>query len=528
MALLLAVSSCGSHAPAHQRMSSEELYEKGSSFLRSSEQPDSAFFYFSILADRLNPEMDRDESLLCAAALNVMGYLYFHHYGNIPYAFDALIMSKQLAEKFGDKALYAKACLNLAIANNICMDLGFAKKGNKPYVVNMTESFDKATETGNWVTILNSFANMSAEVKPDSTPPEFEERIRRFGKMQIPDSIGATEFYNNRYRTSVMIMDRDFTGALNFLHSQLNELGEVFDAPRVRAQLYYEIANVQNALERPDSAEIYLNRALAIAKNGNHFYDQTIIYKALHDLSLQNGDTAAAGYLLTKYYAMRDSVTVNNNLMTTDKMEQVSHIKYQNRDYAFRMAKQKRYLLVAMFFVALAIIAIPLIVQLIAKNRKLRESHSKLYERFKEKLETDENGAPAQTKRNDFIDHDTAARLGCKVEAIMAESEEVFSMDFSLDRLAELADSKPRVLSYVINGYLGNNFYNMLNERRVKEACRRLEDDANYGHLTIEGISRSLGYKSRTTLINVFKKTVGMTPSEYQRIARQRKETTGN
>lgn len=70
------------------------------------------------------------------------------------------------------------------------------------------------------------------------------------------------------------------------------------------------------------------------------------------------------------------------------------------------------------------------------------------------------------------------------------------------------------------------SFYELLNEYRVREACRRLSDEEHYGHLTIEAISISLGYKSRTTLLNAFKKQTGLTPTEYQRISRKQAKDT--
>lgn len=42
----------------------------------------------------------------------------------------------------------------------------------------------------------------------------------------------------------------------------------------------------------------------------------------------------------------------------------------------------------------------------------------------------------------------------------------------------------------------------------------------NYGNYTIKGIAESVGFKSPTTFINVFKKAVGLTPSMYQNMAK--------
>jgi AraC-like DNA-binding protein len=49
-----------------------------------------------------------------------------------------------------------------------------------------------------------------------------------------------------------------------------------------------------------------------------------------------------------------------------------------------------------------------------------------------------------------------------------------------------------------------------------------MNDIENYGNYTIEAISASLGFKSRTTFVNSFKRETGLTPSEFQLLARDK------
>ena len=65
----------------------------------------------------------------------------------------------------------------------------------------------------------------------------------------------------------------------------------------------------------------------------------------------------------------------------------------------------------------------------------------------------------------------------------------------------------------------------MVGRYRIKEACRRINDTKNFGHLTLETISEGVGFKSRSTFINAFKRQVGLTPSEYIKMAAEDKET---
>jgi AraC-like DNA-binding protein len=76
-------------------------------------------------------------------------------------------------------------------------------------------------------------------------------------------------------------------------------------------------------------------------------------------------------------------------------------------------------------------------------------------------------------------------------------------------------------VSQVINEQMGKNFNALLNEYRIQEACRRFNDIANYGNYTIEAIGNSVGYNSRSTFITQFKSVTGLTPSEFQKMAKE-------
>ncbi len=81
-----------------------------------------------------------------------------------------------------------------------------------------------------------------------------------------------------------------------------------------------------------------------------------------------------------------------------------------------------------------------------------------------------------------------------------------------------------RYVSQVINESTNKNFNTLLNEYRIREACKRLTDFDTYGQMTNETIAEGLGYKSRSHFIRTFKKMTGLTPSQYQKIAREEQQ----
>lgn len=121
------------------------------------------------------------------------------------------------------------------------------------------------------------------------------------------------------------------------------------------------------------------------------------------------------------------------------------------------------------------------------------------------------------------LDEGVKRELQQRIGKIMDDIEVISLPNFSLQQLAEKTESNSRYVSQVINECYGCNFKALLNDRRVKEACRRMSDKEHYGNLTIDAIATSVGFRSRSNFLNVFKKIIGLSPSEFQRYSKEQK-----
>lgn len=63
------------------------------------------------------------------------------------------------------------------------------------------------------------------------------------------------------------------------------------------------------------------------------------------------------------------------------------------------------------------------------------------------------------------------------------------------------------------------NVPSFINEYRVREACRRIADDAGFRNLTFAAIGESVGFSSQVSFNRAFKKATGMPPSVYHKMA---------
>jgi len=125
--------------------------------------------------------------------------------------------------------------------------------------------------------------------------------------------------------------------------------------------------------------------------------------------------------------------------------------------------------------------------------------------------------------QNSTLGDNDKAELTNRILKVFENGEEIFESNFDMNRLADLVGSTYKNVSQTVNEQLGKNFNQVLNEYRIKEACRRLNDQKTYGNYTIEAIGESVGYGSRSTFVTQFKTLTGLTPSEFQNQARNKK-----
>lgn len=86
--------------------------------------------------------------------------------------------------------------------------------------------------------------------------------------------------------------------------------------------------------------------------------------------------------------------------------------------------------------------------------------------------------------------------------------------ELKIGMLAETLDTKPHVLSTVINTKLGKSFNEFVNHYRIEEFIARSKDPSFSNH-SIIGIAYDVGYNSKSSFYTAFKKHTGLTPTEF-------------
>jgi putative ABC transport system permease protein len=114
-----------------------------------------------------------------------------------------------------------------------------------------------------------------------------------------------------------------------------------------------------------------------------------------------------------------------------------------------------------------------------------------------------------------ITDRSDAREKGRRLKEAVAANRLYEDPELTLTTLAAKLAIHPHDLSRMINMGLEKNFSDFINEFRVRDIARKMQDPA-YDQLTLLGIAYESGFNSKTTFNRVFKEMTGKTPAEYK------------
>ena len=100
---------------------------------------------------------------------------------------------------------------------------------------------------------------------------------------------------------------------------------------------------------------------------------------------------------------------------------------------------------------------------------------------------------------------------------LLMEEERLFrEPELSILDVSQQLKTPRHHVTQVLNENLGKNFYTFINEYRIEDAKKRLEDPKN-DNLTVLAIGYDSGFNSKSSFNTLFKKYVGVTPSAFRK-----------
>jgi len=135
--------------------------------------------------------------------------------------------------------------------------------------------------------------------------------------------------------------------------------------------------------------------------------------------------------------------------------------------------------------------------------------------------ERPENSAVKEKYARQSLSDENQRDILEKLKIIMGDKKPYLKDNISIKDLSCELDIPSHHLSIVINNKLGKNFYNFINGYRVEDAKNILQDPLS-AEVSIISIAYKVGFNSKSTFNTVFKKTTGLTPTQFREESRKR------
>jgi AraC-like DNA-binding protein len=114
------------------------------------------------------------------------------------------------------------------------------------------------------------------------------------------------------------------------------------------------------------------------------------------------------------------------------------------------------------------------------------------------------------------ITNEDGARMVDQLKDLMLNKKPYLNPDLNIKDLSEEFNIHHKFLSQIINSQFGQNYYDFVNYYRIEEA-KEIITKNNDEKMTILEILYEAGFNSKSAFNNAFKKSTGITPSEFKR-----------
>lgn len=522
---------------------------------------DSAMQCYSVIVNRLT-----DDPKVRCKAHDGMAEVYFFEYFDYPKALSHLKKAQKLERQGGfiQPLTYSLLQTFYQYINNNVHD---------PHIDSLVidygiKAFDASLDDKELIPAGVTFLNTTSSAIEMGRVSELADVASRYTHLHhaTDDSLHliATDLYNaglaiERKQWSVAI-DR-----LNLMLAHIPNGQTSYDKPRIRFMVLSNMANIYEKTGDNTRLKDILEQLEQLSREHNIKEGLLLIYEQLAKFYQKTGDRNRFMDYSLKRTELKDSLIGYQQAMQLSKAEFESELSDMELQLAQLNHRHQMMLVTSILCGIIALLVLGLGYFIHRRNRQLSARNQALYdknqqliaankhermtrEQLEELLEQtrrEQAEALAAVSQQELVDNDDTEepdepkgepvkykdsrlteldknRLQGLIQKVLDTPDVICDPDFTVMQLAALIGARQREVSQVIGERYGANFNIVVNDHRVKEACRRIQDEPRFLQNTIEAMAGEVGIRSRNTFTQAFKRVTGMNPSEYIRRARTR------
>ena len=517
------------------KVSTEDLMRRGQDYLQNKGWVDSAMVCYSIVANRVqNNNLESKDKYQIARALNNLGYIYATYYYDFQKAYENLNKSMELSKLYGFDNNLAYSYLNMASIFDSRNRL-FANDALSTEALDNTKlAFDFAVKAKEWNVAVTSIYNMLEMIHNKADFELITPDLTRFKNLQLTDSVEMWQCTRMFCKATEAFQAGQYQQALNYYEKMLGEAQEIMtNRQQCIIKAMQQKAAVLAVMRHYEEAISCLREVEHIALDNGMQSELIDNYRAMAQVYDAMGNRQMAEQLDYKFLKARDEFIQKSHAEMVEKSRFLDEMRRVNDQVAQIQAKHERAHQLLLMMTLIAVIILIAMVLLVRSNIKQRNYIRHLYEKNVQLLDVkvtaeqpashsidkQEDSAP---KYQSQLDQESKDRLFERIKDVMNDIAIICKPDFSLQQLAIQVGSNYKYVSQVVNESYGKSFKQVLNEQRVREACRILNDPNQSAHLTIEAIAANLGFNSRSNFTVTFKRITGISPSDFMKMAKEK------
>lgn len=520
--------------------------------------PDTALVYYMVVCNRMNDKLPDKDKRQCALAYLRKGNVFYIK-GNYADALSAYFSGLRIYTDCKTKQETGRFYNNIA---NIYCVFGDYAKGLGYY----KKSYEFCHKYGDKNTAYKILANMTKVNIIKGNTSSARKYYKMSEKVKNPADKGNcyTSIFNLGF---ILMSEKNYHEAINTYNELLDYAVENKMSPRYLCSAYEQLYKNYMSIGDRDSTLKYMRlcESTAVKHGILHVYLEVLVKYADYYDSI--GNYKAASRYRARYQHEKDSIFDTHELENVKNEQLLYEMNKYDKYIASLNEREKervltisaqRYTIAAVSVVTLVVGLLLLVVyrqkkridksynNLFVVNRNFVNNQEIMRQRLNDAVSRlKESEAEAEQLRGRLaaydaddvvkdagvseqsdnmvhkaksggINDDMRRKLLDSVVDIMENTTEFCSADFSLARMAALVGSNSKYVSLVINETFHKSFKNYVNEYRIHLACLRMSDTEGYGSYTLNAIAESVGFKSYTTFVELFRKIVGITPSMYK------------